>query len=160
MSGQRQPIDLVIAKGKKNLTKAEIEERRAREITPITDEIEPPEYLTTKKQREEFTKLANQLTKLRVMGETDVDALARYVISNELYVHTSKKLRSSKVKNNPYEFNAWSKVQDKYFKQCRAAALDLGLTISSRCKLVAPTVEEKAKPENKFAAFKKGAASG
>ncbi len=28
MSGQRQPLELVIAKGNKHLTKAEIEERR------------------------------------------------------------------------------------------------------------------------------------
>lgn len=29
MAGQRQPIELVIANGKKNLTKAEIEERHS-----------------------------------------------------------------------------------------------------------------------------------
>ncbi|MGN7308777.1 P27 family phage terminase small subunit, partial [Bacillus subtilis] len=33
--------------------------------------------------------------------------------------------------------------QDKFFKQCRQAASDLGLTISSRCKLVVPKKEEK-----------------
>jgi len=46
MAGQRQPIDLVIAKGKKNLTKAEIEERRSSEVQPCTDDITAPSYLT------------------------------------------------------------------------------------------------------------------
>ena len=42
MAGPRQPIELVIAKGKKNLTKAEISERRATEVQPCMDGIEPP----------------------------------------------------------------------------------------------------------------------
>jgi len=33
--------------------------------------------------------------------------------------------------------------QDKLFKQCRSTAIDLGLTITSRCKLVMPKKEEK-----------------
>jgi P27 family predicted phage terminase small subunit len=35
--------------------------------------------------------------------------------------------------------------QDKLFKQCRSSAMDLGLTISSRCKLVVPKAEEDTK---------------
>jgi P27 family predicted phage terminase small subunit len=35
--------------------------------------------------------------------------------------------------------------QDKLFKQCRASAMDLGLTISSRCRLVIPTTDNKEK---------------
>lgn len=51
MSGQRQPIELVLAKGNKHLTKAEIEERKSSEVKPITDNISPPPYLSTKKNR-------------------------------------------------------------------------------------------------------------
>jgi P27 family predicted phage terminase small subunit len=43
-------------------------------------------------------------------------------------------------------------LQDKYFKQCRAAANDLGLSISARCRLVVPKAQEKP-PENKFNKF-------
>ena len=154
MAGQRQPIELVIARGKKNLTKAEIQERRDREIKPIADNIVAPGYLT-KKQKEEFYKISAQLEKLKIMGETDVDALARYVVSNDLYITAIKKLRTSEVKNDPLLFDVWSRNQDRYFKQCRTSASDLGLTISSRCKLVVPATNEETKKENRFGRFEK-----
>lgn len=47
------------------------------------------------------------------------------------------------------------KNQDRAFKQCRQCAVDLGMTISSRCKLVVPKTAEKAK-ENKFAKYEVG----
>ena len=74
MSGQRQPIELVLANGKKHLTKAEIEARRASEIGPLDGDLTPPAFLT-KKQKVEFTRIAGQLSELKIMGETDVDAL-------------------------------------------------------------------------------------
>lgn len=43
--------------------------------------------------------------------------------------------------------------QDKLFKQCRQASSDLGLTISSRCKLVIPKKDDgkpKSKEEERF----------
>lgn len=73
MAGQRLPIEVVQARGSKHLTKAEIQERQEREIKPITDDIIAPDYLT-KKQKDIFYKLASQLEKLKIMGETDVDA--------------------------------------------------------------------------------------
>ncbi len=63
MSGQRQPIELVIANGNKHLTKAEIEERRNSEVRPLTDEIGPPAYLT-KKQEIEMNNSALESTML------------------------------------------------------------------------------------------------
>ena len=57
MAGQRQPIELVIAKGNKHLTKAEIEARRNGEIGPLSGDITPPAYLT-KKQKAEFNTIA------------------------------------------------------------------------------------------------------
>jgi len=51
------------------------------------------------------------------------------------------------------ETNKVSIMLDKAFKQCRQSANDLGLTISSRCRLVVPKVEEA--PENKFLKFAK-----
>ena len=41
-------------------TKKEIEERKSSEVKPITDDIFPPPYLSTKKQKEEFNKIDNQ----------------------------------------------------------------------------------------------------
>ncbi len=44
-------------------------------------------------------------------------------------------------------------MQEKLFKMARAAASDLGLTITSRCKLVVPKPEEK--PKNRFDKYAK-----
>lgn len=156
MSGQRQPIELVIANNRKHLTKQEIQDRQDREIKPITDNIVAPSYLT-KKQQNEFYTIADQLKKLNIMGETDVDALSRYIISKDLYIKVSKQLSKSEVINDPNVLNQYLVNQDRLFKQCRSSANDLGLSISSRCKLVVPVTEE-TKKENKFSKFEKRSA--
>ena len=155
MAGQRLPIEVVQARGSKHLTKAEIQERNEQEIKPVTDDIIAPDYLT-KKQKDTFYKLSAQLEKLKIMGETDVDALARYIVANDSYVHATKQLRKSEVKNDPMKYESWSKIQERNFKMVRASANDLGLSISSRCKLVVPGANKEDKPkENKFAKFEK-----
>ena len=155
MAGQRLPLEVVQARGSKHLTKAEIQERKEREIKPVTDDIIAPDYLT-KKQKDTFYKLSSQLEKLKIMGETDVDALARYIVANDSYVHATKQLRKSEVKNDPMKYESWSKIQERNFKMVRASANDLGLSISSRCKLVVPGANKEDKPkENKFAKFEK-----
>lgn len=168
MAGPRQPIELVEFKGKKHLTKAEKEERHARELKPCTDEIAAPKYLTGP-QKKEFYKIAAQLEKLKIMGETDCDTLARYITAQGLYEQAVKDLRAVQ-KSRPKGADAdasglikWAnaldqldKRQERYFNQAQKAAAALGLTISSRCRLVAPVVEEKPK-ENKFSKFGKAA---
>ena len=171
MAGPRQPIELIVAKGKKHVTKDEVAEREAREVKPCTDEIIAPSFLTGK-QKKEFNKIAGQLQKLKVMGETDCDALARYVTAQDFYADAVKELRKlSKDRPSKEDYcgeqhsyyadleayytmmDDATKRQDRYFKQAQTAAAALGLTISSRCKLVAPVVEEKPK-ESKFDKFK------
>lgn len=155
MARPRQPVELVIAKGKKHLSKEEIKKRRESEIQPIADEIVAPSYLT-KRQRDEFYKISEQLEKLKIMGETDVDALARYIVSRDLYVKLTKQLAKAEILQNPLTLDAYMKNQDRAFKQCRSSAMDLGLTISSRCRLVVPKINEEQPKQNKFAKFKKG----
>ena len=154
MAGQRLPLAVVQARGAKHLTKAEIQERQDSEPKPITDNIVAPEYLT-KKQKTTFYKIAAQLEKLNILGETDVDALGRYITANDFYINAVKKMRTKEVKDSALLFEAWSKVQERYFKQCRSAANDLGLSISSRCKLVVPEIKTETPPENKFKKFEK-----
>ena len=159
MAGQRLPLEVVQARGSKHLTKDEIRERQEREIKPIADNIIAPAYLT-KKQKDEFYKIADQLKKLKILGETDVDALARYITSKDMYENAVKQMRKKEVKDNPYVFEKWLKIQDKLFKQCRASANDLGLSISSRCKLVVPETKKETPKENKFKKFEKRPAVG
>ena len=174
MAGPRQPIELIIAKGKKNLTKQEIAERRASEVAPATDDITPPSYLTAA-QKKHFDKLAGQLQKIRIMGETDVDTLARYVVAETQFQDAVKEARNLE-KDRPKDREApdyyknletWGilnelndKRQERYFKQASTLARDLGLTISSRCKLVVPKTEDEAPKVNKFAKFGGKAAGG
>lgn len=154
MAGQRLPLEVVEARGSKHLTKVEIQDRREREIKPITDNIIAPDYLT-KKQKDEFYRIAEQLEKLKILGETDVDALGRYITANDFYINAVKKMRTKEVKDDPIKFSAWAKIQERYFKQCRASANDLGLSISSRCKLVVPAKKDDKPKENKFKKFEK-----
>lgn len=169
MSRPREPVELVIAKGKKHLTKEEIEQRRASEVAPCSDDITAPAYLTAA-QKKHFDKLAGQLEKIKIMGETDVDTLARYVVAETQYQEAVKEMRQLK-KDRPTDRKAedyytkletWCALtdiadrrQERYFKQASTLARDLGLTISSRCKLVVPKTEEDIPKVNKFAQFGK-----
>lgn len=154
MAGPRQPIEVILANGKKHLTKAEIVERQASEVKPITDEIEAPAYLS-KKQRDEFNTIADQLKKLKIMGETDVDTLARYILSRDLYLKLTKQLMKKEILEDPYLLDKYIKNQDRAFRQCDTSAKALGLTISSRCKLVVPEAKKETPKENKFKKFEK-----
>ena len=156
MAGQRQPTNLVLAKGAKHFTKAEIEERLNAEIPPLTDNITAPDYLT-KKQKEKFNIISEQLQTLGIMSETDVDALARFIVAQELYIKLTKQLTKKEILENPILLDKYLKNQDRLFKQCRACANDLGLSITSRCKIVVPKAKgaDESEKKNKFTAFKK-----
>ena len=162
MAGPRQPIELVIANGKKHLTKDEIEERRRSEVRGLTDGIVAPSFLTPK-QRKQFDLIADQLLRIGIMSATDNDTLARYITAQSLYEQAVKDLRKTQ-KERPKgqratELIAWAdlldvldKRVDRYYKQAQNAASALGLTISSRCKLVLPQGAEPPKA-NKFEKF-------
>ena len=145
----REPVDLLIAKGKKNLTKKEIEERRAQEIKAPNNRVEPPSYLP-KNLKDEFNRIADELNDIGIMSNLDNEALARFITSEYNYQKVTKKLLKMGVENPKYYDTVL--LQEKMFKMCRQAANDLGLTISSRAKLVVPKKEEE-KPENKFSQF-------
>lgn len=165
MARPREPIELIKAKGRKHLTKEEIAEREASEVKPCTDDIVAPTFLTATQKRT-FDKLAGQLQKIKIMGETDVDALARYITAQSFYEQTTKELRKvqrDKPKQEDVEYykqlEHWTnaqdnlaKLQDRYFKQAHTCASALGLTISARCKLEVPVKPDEPKP-NKFAKF-------
>ena len=171
MARPRQPVQLVVAKGAKHLSKSEINLRLAEEVQPCADEILAPSYLTAQ-QKKQFYKIADQLQKLELLGETDCETLARYVTAEALYESAVKELRRL-AKDRPKEEDfaeredffrvmaLWydaqetaDKRQDRYFKQAHTAASALGLTISSRCKLIVPNRDEEPKV-NKFAKFGK-----
>lgn len=147
----RQPIEVIKAKGKKHLTKAEIEARQKTELKVDLKNIKVPPYIKGKLVKE-FREIASKLLDIGVMTELDEDCLARYLISKESYLKYTDMLNEFTRQNKILEMEKLLTMQDKAFKQCRACANDLGLTIASRCKLVVPEVKEKPK-ENKFSKF-------
>ena len=91
MPRQRQPVDMVIAKGRKHFTKQDIEARRAQEIDVPFKDIEAPAYLTGSLE-EEFYDIAYKLLEIGVMTELDEELLARYLISKQHYLKYSNLL--------------------------------------------------------------------
>ena len=153
MAGPRQPIELLKAKGAKHLTKAEIREREETEIKANSDKIEAPSYLP-EELKNKFYEIANELIDIGIMSNLDCEALARYLTVEFQYQQVTKKILKSK--NITDKYIQMVQLQEKLFKMARSSAGDLGLTISSRCKLVIPKVKEE-KPNNKFAKFAGGA---
>ncbi len=162
MARPREPIDLIAAKGRKHLTIEEYKGRRQSEVTAPADDIKPPAFLT-KKEREKFGELAGQLAGLKIMSNLDCDVLARYIRAETEYVKVTKQLQKIKflpdrksmateeeqLAEQYARYNFLSKIQARLMKACNENARELGLTISSRCRLVIPK-EEEDKPQNKF----------
>lgn len=153
MAGKKQPIDLVIIKGKKHLTKQEIEQGRASEIKASSENVSPPDYLN-KKQAQKFNQIADQLKKIGIMSDLDCDCLGRYLVAESAYLKITKRLNKLSF-DDIVTYEKTANLQDKYFKQCRSIANDLGLSITSRCRLVVPQAKEE-KPANKFDQFRSG----
>lgn len=146
MSGRnKQPLAVIQGKGKsKHLTKAEIENRQEQEdsMKGFTDNIEPPKYLTAA-QKKEFESLASELVRLEIFNNLDVDSLARYLDSRDQYIKIVRLLRSAKPKDDFKEYANIQRTKNLLFTECRSAASDLGLTITSRLKLVIPKTDDK-----------------
>ncbi|MCY9204369.1 phage terminase small subunit P27 family [Bacillus atrophaeus] len=164
MARPRQPVDLLLYKGKKNLTKQEIEERQEQEIKAPNDKVKAPSYLP-KDLKREFKKIADELKNIGIMTNLDVDALARFLFARKQYLEMTEVLLKTPITalvedDDGNTFEVANKThsdllisQDKLFKQCRQASSDLGLTISSRCKLVIPKNDDdkpKTKEEERF----------
>lgn len=156
MARPREPIDLIVAKGKKHISQAEIEARRDQEIQVPFKDIKPPKYLNTK-QKKTFKDLASKLLAIRIYTELDADALARYIIAQDLYLSYTEAVNELIEKGNLVLLKEIQNMQDKAFRQAQTSARDLGLTISSRCRLEVP-VKEEAPKVNKFAKFGKSSA--
>lgn len=134
----REPADLIRAKGKKHLSEEEYETRKNSELqVPFTD-VEPPDYLNDD-QKVKFQDIAMMLLALGIMTELDTDCLARYVLSHDLYLDYTTKLTHLIAQGDISELRAIQTMQDKAFKQAQSSARDLGLTITSRCKIIVPS---------------------
>lgn len=154
MAGRpRQPLSVIQGKGKSNhITKAEAKKRKEQEekAKGFTDKIEAPEYLL-KEQKEEFYEIADELMRLDIFSNLDVDYLARYIDSKTEYEKITKIMRNIKRPNNsPEQLKMYTDLRinrNTFFNECKAAASELGLSITSRLKLVIPDKDEEEESE-------------
>lgn len=152
MSGPRQPLELLEAKGSKHLTKKEKAERSAQEVKlPRPKKISPPEWLP-EWMKGDFRKLAKELLEAG-MGAAglDRDTIGRYLVARHQFTAAMHKVNAALDAEDVEELGKWSREQERCFKQCRACANDMGMTITSRCRLVVPQVEKAE--ENPFEAM-------
>ena len=176
MAGTRQSLEVLHAKGRKHLTKAEIENRKQTEIKAADDQVLPPTYLNAK-QKKRFKAIAQELLDLKIISNLDCDALARLIIVEEEFIAINKLLKKTplmikrkvllyetkegepvykefeEMTVNP-EYDKLQIMRGRAYKECRQGAGDFGLTISHRMRLVVPRAAEPPK-ENKFEQFRK-----
>lgn len=150
MGRNKQSTDALIAKGNKvHMSKKELAERKDSEVTFSSDSIIAPGYLNDK-MKTQFYSIVNELKIHGLVSNLDAEGIAIYVMAVFNYQAVTEAMGKLKIiKKNKVneEYTKLSTLQDKYFKQIRQSSSDLGLTVTSRLKLVKPTNE---KPKNKF----------
>ena len=143
MAGRpRKPAALLEAEGA-HISKEELQERKDGELKVPFTNVKPPSYLN-KDQKKKFKDISDKLVKLGIMTELDVDCLARYVLAQDLYLKYTEQI-TKELEDGEASITLLKEIQnlqDKAFKQAQSSARDLGLTITSRCKIVVPQAPE------------------
>ena len=148
MPGPRVPTDVLKANGRKHLSKKEEAERRAGEVVvekPKT--AKPPKWLP-EALKKDFRALGKQLITAGLYTELDADTLGRYLVAQRHWLMATQEVNKYLSAKDPAGSDAWSKIQERYFKQCRNCANDMGLTVTSRCRLVVPDNPVQKSEEN------------
>lgn len=160
MGRNKEPVKLLQAKGKTHLTKSELEEREKGEVPIIAENISPPAYLD-RAQKKKFNEIAKKLKALDIMSDLDCDVLARYIKAEadfifyeNLVVKTQSELLAEEGNEDETvdRLMKYEKLKNTAFNQCHTCASALGMTITSRCKIVVPQARDEPK-KNKFERF-------
>ncbi len=142
---------MIKANGRKHLSKAEEAERRARE--PKVEKAKtakPPKWLP-EQLKKEFRALGKQLIAAGIYTGLDADTLGRYLVAQHQWIIATGEAEQALAQRDQEQADAWGRVQDRYFKQARNCANDMGLTVTSRCRLVVPeNVKQKTEEQNPF----------
>lgn len=140
---KKEPVNVLIEKGKKHLTKDEIKKRKDEELVNFSDNIAIPKSLD-KKFHKEFLYYVEELKRLDIISNLDVEILEKYLIIKDLHNKCIKALSTG----DNFMDKDLVLIQDKYFKQLITLSRELGLTITSRCKLVVPKKDEENKKDS------------
>ena len=160
MGRNKMTAEAIQAAGRTHVTKKDMEERESSAPKVIADNIRPPDFITDAEQVKEFNEIAAELVRLGIMGNLDCYTLGMFVCSKARYKEYEKTLQEIMQKNQSAnqrlkwlpKLKEFEALKDKNFRECLSCANAMGLTITSRCKLVAP---KEAPPENKFSKFLK-----
>ena len=136
MAGKRQPTDVVIANGRKHLSKTEEAERRAGEV-----KVSPAK---TAKLKKDFRAIGKRLIASGLYTELDADTLGRYLVAQHQWLIATGEAEKALDQRDQEGADSWGKIQERYFKQARNCANDMGLTVTSRCRLVVPDTGKQA----------------
>lgn len=150
MPGPRQPTDVIMAKGRKHLSKAEEAQRRAGEV-----QVERPKTVKVPKWvpealKKDFRALGKKLLTAGLYTDLDADNLGRYLIARHQYLIAAEETDKALALKDQEGADAWGRIQERHFKQARSCANDMGLTVTSRCRLVVPDSSQKAEDDNPF----------
>ena len=158
MPGPRMTTDALKAKGAKHLSKAEEAQRRAGEVSVAPPKTAKPPKWLPESLKGDFRALGKKLIAAGLYTDLDADTLGRYLVAQRQYTVASRKVQDYLDQEDLGEALGWSKLQEKYFKQCRDCANDMGLTVTSRCRLVLPQnpAEKAGAAENPFLALIQG----
>ena len=141
------PQNVLDMRGRSHQPKAEKEARKASEPKPEEiKRLRAPEYLP-EHLRKEFNDLSQELIRADLLCKLDRDVLARYLMSRDAWAAAHMKARDALDTDDPADSAAWARIAKTYFDQCHACAGSMGLTISSRCKLVVPKPPEAEESE-------------
>lgn len=138
MAGPRQPTDVVIANGRKHLSKAEEAERRSKEVSVAPAKTAKPPKWLPETLKKDFRSIGKQLIRAGIYTDLDADTLGRYLVAHQHWLTCTKQVNRYLQAADVGNADSWSRMQERYFKQARNSANDLGLTVTSRCRLVVP----------------------
>ena len=136
------PQNVIEMRDRSHQTKAEKAARRtgepqAEKVKQVRVPVWLPEQL-----RDEFAKLGRELNEVGLLSKLDFDILARYLMSRDAWIAAHHKARDALDMDDAKEAGTWSRVARTYFDQCQQCASSMGLTITSRCRLVVPKPPE------------------
>ena len=147
MPGPRQRLAVLEGNGRKHLSKSEKAQRADQEVDlPKRKALRVPKWLP-ECCRKEFRALAKDLLKADLgTAQLDADTIGRYIVAQANYTQTLSIVHAALADHDGDALKEATKVLDTYFKQARACANDMGMTITGRCRMVLP---EGAKPKEK-----------
>lgn len=150
MPGPRQKLSVLEANGRKHLSKAEKAQRAAGEVDlPKPAKMRVPKWLP-EYLRADFRALAKELLAADMgAAQLDRDTVGRYIVAQHQFTAACLRVQDALDQEDPDLVNKWTKAQKSYFEQARACANDMGMTITSRCRLVLPQQPDKPE-ENAF----------